>query len=68
MNRVSAVEAQWQKLQVTELEVLHAQYSRLRLQYAVKTSVSVRILTAPSVMYCLLSTRLSTPKRILKSG
>ena len=34
MNRVSAVEAQWQKLQVTELEVLHAQYSRLRLQYA----------------------------------
>jgi|GEM_PF-5755602 len=34
MNQASAVEAQWQKQQVTELEVLHAQHSRLSLQFA----------------------------------
>lgn len=33
MNPVSAVEAQWQKLQVTELEVMQAQYRRLCLQF-----------------------------------
>ncbi len=43
MNQVSAVEAQWEKLQVTELEVLHAQYSRLCLQFANDPSPSFEL-------------------------
>ncbi len=43
MNQVSAVEAQWEKLQVTELELLHAQHSRLCLQFANDPSPSYEV-------------------------